>query len=348
MVLALPFGISFYTFQSMSYTIDVYRGELRPARSYLQFLFYVSFFPQLVAGPIVRARDFLYQIPRQRKLRAAVFLQGSYFLVQGFLMKMVLADNLAAYVNTHWNAYIGRFNNPFCAIVLAFFFGCQILCDFAGYSQIARGAALLLGFTFMENFNYPYIATSFADFWKRWHISLSRWFRDYLYIPLGGNRISRTRTYANLLMVMIIAGLWHGAAFGFVVWGLLHGLGLVGERILVDLGLLRSRWSRFAWFFVVQACVLVGWIFFRSDTVTAWECVVGFFSSAWHPVFLPEWERPLLFASLVVIAHGVALLEARLSKRVVTPALQAVAAGAMCYLMAVCYASTSDFIYFHF
>jgi D-alanyl-lipoteichoic acid acyltransferase DltB (MBOAT superfamily) len=240
----LPMGISFYTFQSMSYTIDVYRGVLKPIHSFWRFLLYVAFFPQLVAGPIVRARDFLYQINRQRSLNIHAAGEGTYLIIRGLFLKMVVADNIGPLVNRYWAYGSGETGDCVLTVLLALLFGCQIFADFAGYSSIARGVAYLLGFRLTLNFNAPYIASSFSNFWRRWHISLSQWMRDYLYLSLGGNRISPLRTYINLLVVMLLAGLWHGAAYTFIFWGLLHATALITERLL---GLSRHGASHPPW-----------------------------------------------------------------------------------------------------
>ncbi len=236
--LVLPMGISFYTFQTLSYTIDVYRGVLAPLGSFPRFLLFISFFPQLVAGPIVRASEFLPQLPRPRRLHARAFYQGAWLVVVGFFLKMVCADNLAAYVDEYWERGARPGGHASFALWLSVMFSGQIFTDFAGYSTIAQGLGYLLGFRFPDNFNAPYLAGSFKNFWERWHMTLSRWLRDYLYLPLGGNRHSRSRTLANLLAVMLLGGLWHGAAYTFIVWGAIHGLCLVGERVL---GLHRIR-----------------------------------------------------------------------------------------------------------
>jgi len=242
--IVLPIGISFYTFQTMSYTIDIYRGKLTPCNSLKEFALFVSFFPQLVAGPIVRASEFLPQLRQKienlnfdRNLRQIVIHNinlklGVTIMAFGFFKKMFFADNISPLVNDIFNAPIGH--ESFTIILGAIAFGIQIYSDFSGYSDIAIGAALILGFKLPINFNKPYLATSPSDFWRRWHISLSRWLRDYLYIPLGGNRSSEKRTYFNLTTVMLLGGLWHGASWNFVVWGMLHGLYLVVHKMILD------------------------------------------------------------------------------------------------------------------
>lgn len=351
LALALPMGISFYTFQSMSYTIDVYRGQLRAVDSFWRFYLFVIFFPQLVAGPIVRALEFLPQMPRPRRIRASVWYQGAWLIISGFFLKMVCADNLAVYVDEHWDAGADPDATSAFALWLALMFSGQIFADFAGYSNIARGVAYLLGYRLPVNFNAPYLAASFKNFWERWHITLSRWLRDYLYVPLGGNRKGRARTYVNLMIVMLLGGLWHGAAYTFIVWGGLHGAALAIERLLGlhrDSG--RASWMpvRLAWFVVVQGLVLVAWIFFRSRSIDSAFGLVGNIAAAddWS---LGTMERAgLLFLAPVVIAHAWTWLEER---RIVSrphPTFRAVIAALMVYGILTLYAGTADFIYFQF
>ncbi|MEP6735191.1 MAG: MBOAT family protein [Chryseolinea sp.] len=228
----LPVGISFYTFQTLSYTIDVYRRTIPPEKSFLDFALFVTFFPQLVAGPIVRPQDLIPQFKTPHYATRKMFVGGIALMILGLFMKVVVADNLLAPVSD----LIFGLPMPVDALdawtgVLAF--SGQIFCDFAGYSTCAIGAAQCLGFGIIENFRYPYGAIGFSDFWRRWHISFSSWLRDYLYIPLGGNRMGSAPTYANLMITMLLGGLWHGASWTFVVWGGLHGIYLVIERLIV-------------------------------------------------------------------------------------------------------------------
>jgi len=264
----LPVGISFYTFQSMSYTIDVYRRELEPARNYLDFLLYISFFPQLVAGPIERGTRLLPQILRERAaLNLGAKLEGVKLLVIGYLQKVAIADSLAPTVERAFGQ-AGSLDSLSLLLGLYAFAG-QIYGDFAGYSNIARGTARLLGFELMRNFEEPYLAADITEFWRRWHISLSTWLRDYLYIPLGGNRRGRGRTYFNLMATMLLGGLWHGAAWNFVIWGGLHGVYLAVHRMLAG-GERKPRTGlrAVAGGLVTFHLVCFAWIFFRADSTS--------------------------------------------------------------------------------
>ncbi len=226
----LPIGISFYTFQSMSYVIDVYRRDIKPTRNFVEFAAFVSFFPHLVAGPIMRPTTLLPQIEKKRTFHLSQFYQGAYLIFWGLTKKVVVADNLALIVNDlfgKWETIDGGL-----ALLAIYAFAFQIYCDFSGYTDAARGIAKCLGIELALNFNLPYFATSPRDFWNRWHISLSTWLRDYLYITLGGNRGGTFMLYRNLMLTMIIGGLWHGAAWTFVLWGAYQGIILVGQRLL--------------------------------------------------------------------------------------------------------------------
>ena len=282
--LALPIGISFYTFQTISYTVDIYRGKLRPSESLKEFALFVAFFPQLVAGPIVRASEFLPQLRekiqefetsgkiRQIILHNSNLKLGITLIIMGFFKKMFLADNIAPLVNEIFSNPYGL--ESFTIILGAIAFGFQIYGDFSGYTDIAIGTALILGFKLPVNFNLPYFATSPADFWKRWHISLSSWLRDYLYIPLGGNKRGEKSTYVNLMIVMILGGLWHGASWNFIVWGILHGIYLAIHKILVNRfpsvqqnKFFNTKLGIFVSIFVTQYFIFLAWIAFRvKDT----------------------------------------------------------------------------------
>lgn len=346
----LPMGISFYTFQSMSYTIDVYRREIRALHSFRDFILFISFFPQLVAGPIVRASEFLPQMPRVRRVHWPVVATGLALIVEGYFLKMVCADNLAGYVDKYWEQGYREDGNSVVMVWLALLFSGQIFCDFAGYSQIARGIAYLLGYQLPVNFRSPYIAGSFKNFWERWHITLSRWLRDYLYVPLGGNRVSPRRTYVNLFLVMLLGGLWHGAAWTYVVWGAMHGTALAIERVLgLHRGLERRPWwLRVAWGVVVQVVVLVTWVFFRSATFGgAVQFLRNVARLEWAT---PNWEMWTAVAFLVpiIVAHAWTWLVEHGHVRPLTPLRRAVLTGAMLYGILVAYGSTNAFIYFQF
>ena len=267
---ALPVGISFFTFQALSYVIDVQRGAIEPAKP-IDFAVYLAFFPHLVAGPIVRASEFLPQLRTPRDPRQIPAARAFFLIVGGLIKKAVIADYLA----THLVEPVFRDPGSHSAgqVLMAIYgYAVQIFCDFSAYSEMAIGIALLLGFRFPENFNAPYTAVSLQDFWRRWHMSLSRWLRDYLYIPLGGNRGSELLTYRNLMLTMLLGGLWHGAAWNFVIWGGIHGVGLAIERALAArreyLGhapardtVLRRVAGRVATFHIV----CLAWVFFRAD-----------------------------------------------------------------------------------
>jgi len=267
----LPPAISFYTFQEVAYIVDVYHGKLKPARSLIDYALFVSLFPHLIAGPIQRPSHLLPQVQQPRVWNAAKAFDGLLLILEGLFRKVVIADNCALVANA---AFAGNFGPPSAMVVLlgTVAFAFQIYGDFSGYSSIARGSAQLLGFHFAVNFRQPYLAQSLQDFWRRWHISLSSWLRDYLYIPLGGNRRGKLRTYVNLLVTMLLGGLWHGANWTFVIWGGLHGFGLAVERLLTGAREIAdsqgniARWTRRV---AVFTFVCVSWIFFRSQTVTA-------------------------------------------------------------------------------
>jgi alginate O-acetyltransferase complex protein AlgI len=276
--LALPIGISFYTFQTISYTVDIYRGKLKPSESFREFALFVAFFPQLVAGPIVRAADFLPQLREKLEVGGGNLKQiiihnsnlklGITIMAFGFFKKMFFADNIAPFVDEIFSYPIGL--DSFSIILGTIAFGIQIYGDFSGYSDIAIGAALILGFKLPINFNKPYFATSPADFWRRWHISLSTWLRDYLYIPLGGSKKSNGQTYLNLAVVMFLGGLWHGASWNFVIWGVLHGVYLAIHRIisnkfprLANNSLFKTKIGTIFSILVTQYFVFLAWIPFR-------------------------------------------------------------------------------------
>ncbi len=291
--IVLPAGISFYTFQTLSYTIDIYRGKLQPAKSFLDFAFFVTFFPQLVAGPIVRASDFLPQCTIPRKASMDQFGWGLALMAFGVFSKVVLSDKILAPLAEAGYAHINLLTSLDAWVTVLTFSG-QIFFDFSGYSTAAIGAALCFGFVLPDNFKAPYMAIGFSDFWRRWHVSLSSWLKDYLYIPLGGNRISPTRTYFNLLFTMLVGGLWHGASWLFVVWGGLHGLYLAIEHFLrasfaQRLHLPRSDLLKLGLGLLTFLVVSITWVFFRADSLGDAITLLGklFF-------LIPGAENPML------------------------------------------------------
>lgn len=283
----LPVGISFFTFQSLSYTLDVYRGDLKPLHNLLDYTFYVSFFPQLVAGPIVRARDFIPQIRQPLFVSNEMFGRGVFFIVSGLFKKAVISDyisvNFVERVFADPSLYSGLEN-----LFGVYGYALQIYCDFSGYSDMAIGIALLLGFRFPINFNSPYKSDSVTDFWHRWHISLSTWLRDYLYISLGGNRKGKFRTYVNLVLTMLLGGLWHGASWNFVVWGGLHGLALAVHKFVRAVLHRPKQYRSTGWRRVVAVLltfhfVCLCWIFFRNATFDGSVVMIRQIFTSFHP-----------------------------------------------------------------
>jgi alginate O-acetyltransferase complex protein AlgI len=263
--IALPIGISFYTFQGISYTLDVYWGRIRANHSFLDFGTYVAMFPHQIAGPIVRYADIAPELA-YRTTTLEKFGIGAERFIIGLAKKVLLANTFAGLADTIFNAPSTTYSTPTAWLgIIAY--SLQIYFDFSGYSDMAIGLGKMVGFDFKENFNYPYIARSIQDFWRRWHISLSSWFRDYVYIPLGGNRGSKSHTYRNLLIVFFVTGLWHGASWNFIIWGLYHGLFLLIERAGLSKWLERI-WSPIAHLYTLLV-VLVGWVFFRAETLPA-------------------------------------------------------------------------------
>lgn len=304
----LPIGISFYTFQTLSYTIDVYRGKLKPTNNILDFALYVSIFPQLVAGPIERATNLLPQLERKRVVDGQMVARGLFLILLGYTKKVGIADSIAPFVDR----VFGNPNHQSSTRLLSalYLFSFQIYCDFSGYSDIARGISKLFGIEIMVNFNQPYFSKNITEFWRRWHISLSSWVRDYLYIPLGGNRYGKVKTYRNIMITMILVGLWHGANWTFVLWGTLHGLYLVIYRFVI--GQYRSKVA--SHFKLVSTnirhilCILftfqlvaLTWIFFRSaDLSQAFAYLKGIV--IWHGplIHVGALFRVFFFGALIV------------------------------------------------
>ncbi len=268
----LPVGISFYTFQTMSYTIDIYRGELKPTNRFMDFALFVAFFPQLVAGPIERAANMLPQIEQLKPANWEEIKKGAALVFMGFIKKVLISDNIAKLVDQYFQNYASSDSiYIFTGLIL---FSFQIYMDFSGYSDIARGISKWLGIDLMKNFNQPYFSTNITEFWRRWHISLSTWLKDYLYIPLGGNRGGRYKTYFNLMATMVLGGLWHGASWNFILWGFLHGLYLMLHKMYLELFKLKAAFEIKKWGFVtllkmvtVYLLVLITWLPFRSSSI---------------------------------------------------------------------------------
>ena len=305
----LPVGISFFLFQSMSYTIDIYRGQIKPVDRLTDYLFYVSFFPGLVAGPLVRAKDFIPQIGKKPTLTHAQMGEALYLIVCGLFKKCVISDYISLnFVDRIFDApalYTGVEN-----LMGLYGYALQIYCDFSGYSDMAIGIALLLGFRFNINFDSPYQSATITEFWRRWHISLSSWLRDYLYIPLGGNRKGKVRTYINLIITMLLGGLWHGAALRFILWGALHGIALAGHKLLMKLFGLKANgadmpvWKRIFNILITFHIVCFGWLFFRAESMQkAGEMMTQIFTRFEPGVFLQFVDGYRMIFALMVTGY---------------------------------------------
>lgn len=304
----LPVGISFYTFQTMSYTIDIYRQQLKPTTDLLDFAVFVAFFPQLVAGPIERAVSLLPQVAHPRRITAEQINTGFYLVIWGYFKKMVIADNVGVLADSVFNNYSSLEGLAILLGVLAF--ALQIYGDFSGYSDIARGISRLMGFELMVNFRLPYFALNPTDFWQRWHVSLSSWLRDYLYIPLGGNRQGKWRTYRNLLLTMLLGGLWHGAAWNFVIWGGFHGAILILYRLLEKRPIYQNPWGGefnklvvLVRMMLMFCLTLIGWLIFRSHSVAQ----IGYMLT--HASFKVSSFSLILLAEIVFFSFPLVLIE---------------------------------------
>jgi alginate O-acetyltransferase complex protein AlgI len=343
----LPIGISFHTFQSMSYTIDAYRGTIQTERSFVRFLTFVSFFPQLVAGPIERAGNLLPQLQRTPTITRQDLSDGLSLFLVGFFKKVALADYLAKYVDLVYGNP-SQFQAP-ALLVATVAFGWQIYFDFSGYTDMARGIALFMGFRLMLNFNNPYTATGLGDFWNRWHISLSTWFKDYVYFPLGGSRGGTLRTYRNMFLTMVISGIWHGAAWTFVIWGSLHALGRCLTREVEQTEFYRLRIPRLVKQLLVFTFVTFTWIFFRAQSLSDARLII-------RRIFTARWTAdprlPLLMAALVLVVWLYELLynSRSMLKHYLeaSPVRVGFAMSMIAYLVIVAQPSTKQFIYFQF
>jgi len=291
----LPVGLSFYIFQSMSYTIDYYRGNVAREKSFVRYATFVSLFPRLLAGPIERAKNLLPQLNKPPSVSGQDITDGLSLFVVGIFKKVALADYLALYVDKVYTAP-EQFQSP--ALILAtFLFAWQIYFDFSGYTDMARGVARIMGFRLMLNFNNPYLATSLGDFWARWHISLSSWFKDYVYIPLGGNRKGTFNTYRNMFLTMVISGLWHGAAWTFILWGAVHAFGRFLTREMERTTFYKQRVPTLVKQLFVFTLVTFAWIFFRAESIgDAWTIITRIFSSGWANPYCPVLALVLILA----------------------------------------------------
>lgn len=370
--LLLPMGISFYTFQTLSYTIDVYRGTTKAEKHFGIFALYVTFFPQLVAGPIERSDRLLPQFYEKHNFDYNNVTNGLKRMVWGFFKKIVIADRIAIMVNTIYNNPTNYKGLPL--IIATFAFGIQIYCDFSGYSDIAIGTARVMGFRLMENFNRPYFSKYISEFWRRWHISLSSWFRDYLYIPLGGNRVKVLRSYFNLFITFLISGLWHGASWTFIIWGALHGSYLVLEKMLSPLraNLIKITkidkvplLHKLTQIITTTLLVMFAWIFFRANTISdAIYIIKNLFVNVGeilNPVYiistlfsmgLNNVDTPVIVISVIILfivsyiqrKHSITELIA--SKK---PIIRyGVYYAIIMYMIFFSYVGTSQFIYFQF
>lgn len=344
--IVLPPGISFYTFQEVAYIVDVYFRKLEPAESLLDYALFISLFPHLIAGPIQRPAHLLPQVQRPRVYNANSFFDGCMLIVSGLFRKCVIADNCASLANA---AFAGQLGSSVWSVLIGVYaFGWQIYGDFSGYSDIARGSAQLMGFHFMVNFRQPYLATSLQDFWRRWHISLSTWLRDYLYIPLGGNRKGKLRTYMSLVTTMLLGGLWHGANWTFVVWGAIHGGWLAIERFMGQTETPRTHWYSRP---LLLGIVGVTWVFFRARSLR--EAVMflsGIFNLAWSSMYGPAMIFLAIISSFLIAvdlrlernSEEYTWQKASLRRRV------AVAAAMVVILTLLAASQPHAFIYFQF
>jgi len=358
----LPVGISFFTFQALSYSIDVYKDKMHVERNFINFTLFVSFFPQLVAGPIERATNLLDQFKKEQHFSSDRLLEGSKLIIWGLFKKVVIADRLAAYVEQIYaSPEVFGGSTLFLA---TFFFAFQIYCDFSGYSDIAIGSAHILGFRLMQNFNLPYLAKSVRDFWHRWHISLSTWFADYVYKPLGDNRVSTGRWMFNIMAVYLVSGLWHGANWTFIIWGGIFGvlyiLEFLGDKLLkragMDEAFYKSKLIHPFRVAVIFMAVLVSWVFFRADnTGDAWHIITHMFTG-WDrmPYLGSSAFETVLGLALILLLYAIQILQYRgvasiyMGPTVVPRSLRWAGYALLLVMIAMFGVSSEQFIYFQF
>lgn len=353
MDIILPMGISFYTFQTMSYTIDIYNKKIQPAKTFLDFALYVTFFPQLVAGPIVRAKDLVTQFYEEKKATANQFIWGTFLLTIGLFQKVVLADTLLADTSDEVFGAKGALSSLDAWTGTLAFSG-QIFFDFAGYSTCAIGIALMLGIILPDNFKYPYAAIGFSDLWKRWHISLSSWLKDYLYIPLGGNKHGITRMYVALMLTMLLGGLWHGAAWTFVIWGALHGIYLIVERLLKNK--IHIKINAFNGIFLAlltYTLVNFTWVFFRArEFSTAKNMITSMlFMNGEGIKLLQSFDIIKVFVLIAILFSCHWVMRNTSLKEVsekTSPWLLGIFWAVMFFLITIAQGSGEQFIYFQF
>ncbi len=340
----LPVGISFYTFQSMSYTIDFYRGKIDREKSFIRFATFVSLFPQLVAGPIERARNLLPQLRGKPSITSRDIGDGLSLFIVGLFKKVALADYLALYVDRIYD--VPNLHDGPALLLATFAFSWQIYFDFSGYTDMARGIGRMMGIRLMLNFNHPYLADGLGDFWRRWHISLSTWFRDYVYIPMGGNRKGKLNTYRNMVLAMLISGLWHGAAWMFIIWGALHAVGRIATRELERSDFYRQRIPRIVKQLTVFSFVTFAWIFFRAANLDdAFIIISRIFTTVWS-----DPQFPLLMLLLILSIWLYQFLhESRFRSYLQLSAVRVtMVVGMILYLMIFSPAGHQPFIYFQF
>jgi D-alanyl-lipoteichoic acid acyltransferase DltB (MBOAT superfamily) len=340
----LPVGISFYTFQSMSYTIDFYRGKIEREKSFIRFATFVSLFPQLVAGPIERAKNLLPQLRSNPAITSRDISDGLSLFIVGLFKKVALADYLALYVDRVYD--VPNLHDGPALLLATFAFSWQIYFDFSGYTDMARGIGRMMGFKLMLNFNNPYLADGLGDFWKRWHISLSTWFKDYVYIPLGGNRKGKLFTYRNMVLAMLISGLWHGAAWMFIIWGALHALGRIATRELERSEFYRQKIPRIVKQVAVFSFVTFAWIFFRARSLDdAFIIISRIFDTVWTD---PQFPLLMLFLVLSIWLYQF-LYESKLRIILQSSAVRiAMVIGMILYLFLFAPSGNQPFIYFQF
>ena len=352
----LPVGISFYTFQTLSYTIDVYRNKLKPTSSFIQFAAFVSFFPQLVAGPIERATKLLPQFSSQREFKTDFAMSGVYLIIWGLFKKVVIADNCAFFVN---EIFSGPTNFSSLELMLgAVLFGFQIYGDFSGYSDIAIGVARLFGFSLMTNFSFPYFSRDIAEFWRRWHISLSTWFRDYLYIPLGGSRGGKWNKVRNVFIVFLISGFWHGANWTFIAWGILHAI-LFMPLLLMDrnrkfIESTKVSLNQLPSILVTFTLVTIAWVFFRADSIAiASQYIIDLLSFKSSNGFMFfKTSKKMLFSAIILFSIALLLIFEFKTIQKNKKEVQLTRATGIFIALVICFMGVfknpAEFIYFQF